>query len=161
MQLSSHHFLLLTGPHATVSTVMMLDSFYLIIPFYLYWLSIPSLNFKAKQIIFLDTNFPWRHMRNTLSDPFQIRLKGWFAIFPTGTIQPLGQSLWLVFLDSTTAISFTFPFFPKRTTYLHSCCRLQNKCNLIDNNLIVRQQITLQRIFIILSNSLLTGTAIY
>lgn len=81
--------------------------------FYFYWHSITGLNFKAKQIIFLVTNFPWRHVRNTWRDPFQIREKCWFAAFPTGTTLPWRHALWPTVLDCSAAISFTSPFFLK------------------------------------------------
>lgn len=71
----------------------------------------------------------------------------WFAPFPTGTTLPLRPSLWPAFLDCSGAIS-TFPFFLKEW-HLHWCSKLQNKCISIDNNLIGKPHITLQRILVI------------
>lgn len=116
-------FLLIYMP---VCLTVMLGSFYLIIPFYFYWHSVTSLNFKAKQIILLVTNFPWRHVRNTWRDPFQIRVKWWFATFPTGTMLASGTC----FMASGSGLLcyfFYFFFLSKRMAYLHWCSELKKK----------------------------------
>lgn len=144
-----------------VCLTVMLGSFYLIIPFYFYWHSVTSLNFKAKQIILLVTNFPWRHVRNTWRDPFQIRVKWWFATFPTGTMLASGTC----FMASGSGLLcyFFYFFFLKEWHTSIGALNLKKKTKTIsvDNDLILRQHITLERILIILSNSLFTGTAIY
>lgn len=55
---------------------------------------------------------------------------------------------------------FYFSLLSKRMTCLRWCSERQKKRILADNNLTLKQHIMLQRITIILSNSLFTGTAI-